>query len=603
MKTLLKAALLGVGASVLLLLGALLLAPFLLKDRVIELVERQISERLEATVGFEDVELSLLSTFPALTIEVVGLKVVGAGEFEGVTLASVQSLRAGVDLGRLVRDDQLLIESATVDQPEIYLIVDEDGEANYDIIKAADEEEEIEAKDEPGALTIRLQRYEITGGRIEYDAPGAEVSLEGLEHQGSALVDGATYTVASSTTVESLTVRIGNVRYISEARARFDLGGVLHADDERLDVERLEVAFNELTGEAKGTIEWRDGRVELHLGLALGKGQSIRALVSAIPGAYAGDITGLQASGRYSIRAKVKGRLSRRDDHAPSFSASLFVRNGTLQHADRSLPLTNIDLDAKVKHPGGHLDKMVIDVPRFSARAGQSHVTGRFAVATPISRPRIALTVDGRFDLAEVAKAYPVADAADLRGTVGVKLELAAKGERVERLTGWMTATALAYRPEDAPHVEVSAASVSFTPKATRVDALYGAYGKSDLAIQGSLSPVNVLLLDDEPFVGDLRLESRSIYLDEILEGESVEIPEILDITIAAKAKKLMRKKLVLPDMRGVVLIKDGDWSLTNVRSDAGRKDAEALLSSLKGDAILAPSGSRHLLIPPPKVR
>ncbi|MDH3844236.1 MAG: AsmA family protein, partial [Myxococcales bacterium] len=267
MKKPVKTTLIAIGASLLLLLAALALVPFLLKDRVVELVRRQVNEQLEATVDFEDVELSLLSTFPALTIEVVGLEVAGAGEYEGVTLASVQSLRAGVDLRRLVRDDQLLIESATVDQPEIYLIVNEDGEANYDIVKAADEEEETEAEDEPGALRLRLQQFQVTRGRIEYDAPGAEVSLEGFEHQGSAFVDGATYTVSSTTTVESLTVRIGNVRYIRKAKARFDLSAVLHADDERLDVERLEVALNELTGEAKGTIEWRDGQLDLDLGL------------------------------------------------------------------------------------------------------------------------------------------------------------------------------------------------------------------------------------------------------------------------------------------------------------------------------------------------
>jgi len=78
--TLLRAALIGVGASVLLLLGGLALAPFVLKDRVVELVGRQISERLEATVSFEEVELSLLSTFPTLIIEVAGLEVVGAAE-------------------------------------------------------------------------------------------------------------------------------------------------------------------------------------------------------------------------------------------------------------------------------------------------------------------------------------------------------------------------------------------------------------------------------------------------------------------------------------------------------------------------------------------
>ena len=55
--------------------------------------------------------------------------------------------------------------------------------------------------------------------------------------------------------------------------------------------------------------------------------------------------------------------------------------------------------------------------------------------------------------------------------------------------------------------------------------------------------------------------------------------------------------------MRGIVLIKDGDWALTNVRSDTGRKHAEALLSSLKGDAILAPPGGRPRLIKPLKMR
>lgn len=80
-------------------------------------------------------------------------------------------------------------------------------------------------------------------------------------------------------------------------------------------------------------------------------------------------------------------------------------------------------------------------------------------------------------------------------------------------------------------------------------------------------------------------------------------IPDNLDITIAAKATTLIRKKLKAPDMRGIVLIKDGDWASTNVRSDTGRKHAEALLSSLKGDAILAPPGGRPRLIKPLKMR
>lgn len=595
----LKAALVGVGASVLLLLGALLVAPFFLKDRVIELVERQINERLDATVTFEDVDLSLLSSFPTLTIEVVGMEVAGAGEFEGVTLASVQSFCAGVDFIRLVRDEQLLIESATVDQPEIHLIVNEDEAANYDIVKAADGEAKTKAEDEPAALELRIHRVQITGGRIEYVAPGTEVSLVGLAHEGSASIEGAKYSGASRTTVESLTVRIGDVRYIRKAKASLDLGTVLHADDERLDVERLEVALNELTGEAEGTIEWRDGQVRLDLRLASGKGQSIRALVSAIPGAYAGDIAGLQASGTYSIRANVKGRLSPRDDHAPSFSASLRVRNGKLRDASLPLPLHGIEVAARFKHPGGHLDKMIVDIHRLSVGAGQSHAEGQLSISKPLSNPLLEAALDGRIDLAELSRAYPLSDDAELQGNVGFRLDLAAKGDRVRRLTGWMTATALAYLPENEPHVRVSAASLSFAPRATKVDSLFATYGRSDLRVKGTLSPLTAMLRPNRPVVGNLALDSRFFDLDEFLEADFVDIPPNLDITIPAKVKKLLYKKLVFPDMRGVVLIKDGEASLTDVRSDAGRKHAEAILSALTADGIVAPPGSRlHRLLP-----
>jgi hypothetical protein len=602
-KTPLKAALLGVSATVVLLLAGILLTPWLLKDQVIELVERQISERLYGTVAFEDVDLSLLSTFPALTIEVVGLSVVGAGEFEGVPLASVQSLRVGVDLRRLVRDDQLLIESAAVDRPEIRLIVNEDEEANYDIIKATDGEEETEAEDEPEALRLRLQQLEVTGGRIEYDKPGAEVLLEGFEHRGSALVDGATYTVASSTTVESLTVRVRDVGYIRRASASVELGSVLHADEERLELERLQVVLNELTGEASGTIQWANDEVRMDLSLESGKGQSIRALVSAIPAAYSGDLSGLRASGTYALSAEVKGRVPSREGHAPPFSASLRVRNGKLQHADLPLPLHGIEVAAVFRHPGGHLDEMAVDIRRLEVRAGEGHIEGRLSISKPLSRLFLEAALNGRMDLAELSQAYPLSDDAELQGKVGFELDLAAKGDRVHRLTGWMTATAVAYLPENAPHVRVSAASLSFAPKATKVDSLFATYGRSDLRVTGTLSPLTTMLRRDRPVVGNLPLDSRFFDLDEFLEGDSVEIPPNLDISIPAKAKKLLYKKLAFPDMRAVVLIKDGEVSLNDVRSDSGRQHAEALLSALKDEAILVPPAGRPDLVLPLKMR
>lgn len=221
----------------------------------------------------------------------------------------------------------------------------------------------------------------------------------------------------------------------------------------------------------------------------------------------------------------------------------------------------------------------------------------------PLSNPFLEAALNGQIDLAELSQAYPMSDDAELQGKVGFELDLAAKGDRVHRLAGWMTATALAYLPENAPHVRVSAASLSFGPRATKVNSLFATYGRSDLHVTGTLSPVTAMLRRDRPVVGNLALDSRFFDLAEFLEGDSVEIPRTLDITIPAKAKKLLYKKLAFPDMRAVVLIKDGEVSLNDVRSDSGRKHAEALLSAIKDEAILAPPAGRPDLVLPLKMR
>ncbi|MBW2687764.1 MAG: hypothetical protein JRE19_17895, partial [Deltaproteobacteria bacterium] len=95
------------------------------------------------------------------------------------------------------------------------------------------------------------------------------------------------------------------------------------------------------------------------------------------------------------------------DDHIPSFAVRLLVHDGTLKYPDLPLQLTNVRLDAKATHPGGNLDKMRIDVAKYAARAGQSHASGRLAVTTPIAQPDVALVLDGRFDMAEIARRIP----------------------------------------------------------------------------------------------------------------------------------------------------------------------------------------------------
>ena len=73
MKKPFKTTLIAIAVSIELVLAALAIVPLVLKERVAKLVRNEFNERLDAAVDFETIDLSLLSTFPTLTVEVVDL--------------------------------------------------------------------------------------------------------------------------------------------------------------------------------------------------------------------------------------------------------------------------------------------------------------------------------------------------------------------------------------------------------------------------------------------------------------------------------------------------------------------------------------------------
>ncbi|HET6415775.1 MAG TPA: hypothetical protein VFG22_05730, partial [Polyangiales bacterium] len=64
MKKPVKVTLIATASLLAALLVALILVPVLFKDRIIERLRVELNERIDATVTFSDIDVSLLSTFP-----------------------------------------------------------------------------------------------------------------------------------------------------------------------------------------------------------------------------------------------------------------------------------------------------------------------------------------------------------------------------------------------------------------------------------------------------------------------------------------------------------------------------------------------------------
>ena len=581
MKKPVKITLIGIATLVGAIIVALALVPILLKDRIVERLRTELNDQLNATVTFSAVDASLLSTFPTLTAEVSALEITGEGEFEGVTLFAAESVAAGVDLVALVMDDAIQVESIGIDQPEVHLIVTEDGKANYDIIaEPAEAAGGTAEQSEPVAFEV--ERYWIDDGVITYDEPGISVAAAGLTHEGSAKISGSTQELASETRIEALTVKLGQVTYLKSAKTRVDMDATIETEQQHLQLHEIQIGVNQLAIGGSGGVGWANEGLDLDLKLVSEKGMPIKALISAIPNAYAADFAGLKASGAFSLDATVKGALGPDDDDVPSFSVTANVRNGSLKYPDLPLGITDLKLDAKLEHPGGHLDKMRIAIPKYGIVAGKSHAEGSLGVTKPLSDPNVDFTLNGRFDLAEVANAYPIPDVDALAGLIEANIDLSARGERIAKLTGSIAATDVVYRPAGAPAIEISTARFALSPENTKIQDLRARVGESDVSINGLASPLTTFLMDDQTITASAWLKSNNLYVDDFLSGDepaaegategqpnALVFPENVDAKLQFDVGKLTYGDLVLRDFVGTGRIRNRKLVLQGVRAKA----------------------------------
>lgn len=586
MKKPIKISLIAAASLLAVLVVALILVPILFKDRIVERLRIELNERIDATVSFSEIDVSLLSTFPTLTAKVESLSIAGKGEFEGVTLLAADSIEAGVDLVELIMSGAIEIQSIDVDRPTVHVVVNQDGRANYHIV--ASQPADTDAAEEP--LALEIERYRISRGTITYDEPGVHIRVLELEHRGHAAISGSTHRLSSETTAGSVSVALGRVTYLKEAKASLSVDGTVETEEPRLTLRSLALSINELAFEGSGDIAWPGEATELDLRVASKKGLPIKALVSAIPNAYAADFSGLKASGAFSIEATAKGQLGPDDGDIPSFTVLASIRDGALKYPDLPLGMTDIHLDAKAVHPGGNLDKMRIEVPKYAITAGKSHANGRLSITRPMSQPEIDLVLDGRFDLAEIAKAYPVPDVEALEGLVVAKVDLSAKGEQIGKLTGEIRVSDLLYRPEKAPAIRIPTAQVELSPESTKIKELRAEVAESDAAMNGLISPITVLLLGDQPITASIWLQSKRLRVEDFLSPDAPEdgsepsgfvLPDDVDAKLQFDVGELTYGDLVLKDFKGTGRIRNRKLILDDVR-------ANALGGSMKLDGTLA---------------
>ena len=388
------------------LIIVMILVPIFFKDELIEAVKTEINKNLNAKVDFADADVSFLSSFPKINLQLENLEVVGVNEFEGEKLMSTKNVFLSTDWKSLFKSSEgINIYDINVDEPFLNIIVNEKGLANYDISKSTS----TETTSESSGFFGNIESYKITDATLNYSdqVSSMYVSVEDLDHEGKGNFKDIEFDLETMTSIEKLSFKSEGINYLTKAKLKADIDLALDLDNQTYTFKENLISLNDLDLSFVGIVKLLNEGFDLDLSFKA-PNNSVASLVSIIPNAYTADYKDIQSQGVGTIAGTVKGIFNSEKSVYPQFNIKVDLVDGVIKYPDLPFPVKDILLDLQVNSQKKDLSDLAVNIPVFNFNLEGDKVNGNLKINNALGNADIKGFLKGKLDLSKLAKAYPM---------------------------------------------------------------------------------------------------------------------------------------------------------------------------------------------------
>ncbi|MGB3464412.1 MAG: AsmA-like C-terminal region-containing protein [Cyclobacteriaceae bacterium] len=570
-----------------LLIAAIFLGPIIFRDDIIAALDKQLKKSLKAEVYYDDesIDISLIRSFPDISLAVDNVGIVGIEEFEGDTLVDIKKFGVGLDLMSVIRGDQIEVHSIDVESPSVMILVLEDGTANFDIARQTTPAAPADTATSSG-LSILINEWNITEGDMIYFDQSARfyTSLNDINHSGSGNFESDIFDMVTQTTIEQVSLGIDGIEYLTDKKVVGDITMGMDFNENVFTFKDNLITVNALPLSAEGSMKMMaNENIDMNFTFS-GQDLSLKSILSLIPGVYNDYLDGLTASGQVDLSGYFKGIVS--ETSTPAIAISTDISNGRLVYADFPTPIEQINIKASLDMPGEDLSQASLIVDRFNLLF-QNEKTEATLRLNDFENFRWDAFVETHMDLEKITKVIRLNDDMTLKGRInGVvrsKGSLAAiEAERIDDLptSGEVTIDGFYYASELITEpINIANASATFSPRNISLQNLEGKLGQSDFKIDGTISNHLAYIFKENAMLnGEMNLKASYVNLDELIADseapqgeptdttamEPVEIPRNIDFRMASVIDKITYDGLTIDNLNGTIHVQNGKVILNN---------------------------------------
>jgi hypothetical protein len=574
---------------IVLLLAFAFAAPYLFKGKIISFVKKEINEHLNARVNFSDVDVSLFTHFPKLSVSIDSIQVIGIGSFESDTLFSANNINTTVDIMSVITGKQTKIYSIDLESPRIHAIVNKDGTPNWNIVKDTTTATTDTAAAKP--FSLQLKKYAIHNAYISYQDKQGNMSSEivNLNHEGSGDFSTELFTLKTGTTADQVTFVYNNVPFLVKIKAVANLDVQINNKDGIYSFSTDQISVNDLKVSGSGTVTSLSGK-GYNMDIKFNSPSTdFKSFLSLIPGIYKKDFASLKTSGTAAFSGYVKGIYSEKS--IPGYHLDMEVKDGFFQYPDLPKAVKNINVKATIDDIDGQPDDNVVNVERAHLEMDNDPFDFRILIKKPVTDMYIDAAAKGKLDFSQVAEFVKLASGTSIAGVLSA--DVYAKGnvsdiekKQFDKFTAGGTISMINFdyiTPDYPTGIKINSLATSFTPSKIDITTVNGQYLSTNFSGNGQINNMLNYVLQNKPLNATINVSADNVNLNELM-GTTTDtttkvvatpasapfaVPGNLDIALNVKVAKLHYDNLDIANLTGTTKVKDETASLENVKGSA----------------------------------
>jgi len=409
------------------ILVLLFVLPLLFPGKIASEVKKIANERLDTKMEFSKSKLSFFTHFPSLTVSLDDLSLTGSAPFGNDTLLRADQVAFGINLKRLIFDNEVKINKLYVSDALINVMVNEKGQANYNIYVAPEDRKEKKDPNAPEEGTaIKLERIDLENCHVKYNDRSAKILVDakGFNYIGKGNLSEDIFDLNTDAKIDTLDFYYNRTAYLRKKQVHADLITRINTHALSFILQKNELQINKLPLTFTGLFTiLRDGyKINIK---AASENTTVKDLLSVMPPEYLTWLDKTEVSGRSDLVLSFRGDYNVAKKLKPNLAFNLKIGDGAVNYKDAPVPLTDFQMDLNALLPSLDTEQLMINLRTLRFKVGEKDYFNAYLRSKGLSEMNLDASVKGALDLAVVDAALGL-NTVDVKGIL--KTDIKAKG-------------------------------------------------------------------------------------------------------------------------------------------------------------------------------